>query len=180
MWIKILAALAVVVGVFCIVAAKQPDEFSVMRSTTIAASPAAVFAEVNNLHRWEAWSPWAKLDPNAQSSFEGPKEGKGAIMRWAGNYKVGAGSMTVVESVPSKKVKFRLDFLKPLPGINTAEFTFTPKAKQTEVIWSMQGQQNFIGKAMGLIFNCQKMVGEQFEKGLADLKTVVEQKAAAK
>jgi uncharacterized protein YndB with AHSA1/START domain len=170
--ILILVAIAVII--FIIVAAMQPSDFRVTRTATISAPASAVFAQVNDLQKWEAWSPWAKLDPEARNSFEGPVSGTGAIMRWAGNNKVGQGSMTIMESHPDKFISFKLEFLKPFTATNTAEFTFTSENDQTTVMWSMYGKNNFMGKAMGLIMNCEKMVGGQFEKGLATLKSVVE------
>ena len=170
--ILILVAIAVII--FIIAAAMQPSDFRVTRTATISAPASAVFPHVNELQKWDAWSPWAKLDPNAKNSFEGPASGVGAIMRWAGNNKVGQGSMTIMESRPDEFIRFKLEFLKPFAATNTAEFTFTSENDQTTVTWSMYGKNNFMGKAMGLIMNCDKMVGGQFEKGLAALKSVVE------
>ena len=170
--ILILVAIAVII--FIIVAAMQPSDFRVTRTATISAPASAVFAHVNDLQKWDAWSPWAKLDPEAKNSFEGPASGIGAIMRWAGNNKVGQGSMTIMESRPDEFIRFKLEFLKPFEATNTAEFTFNSENDQTTVTWSMYGKNNFMGKAMGLIMNCDKMVGGQFEKGLAALKSVVE------
>jgi len=169
----------VILGLLAILAAfiqTRPGEFSVSRSATIGAPPAKVFPNVNELQKWEAWSPWAKLDPDCKTTFEGPAAGTGAVMRWDGNNKVGKGSMTVTDSRPSELVRFRLDFLKPFKGTNTAEFTFRPESNGTFVNWSMKGTNNFVGKAMSLVMNCEKMVGPQFEKGLAQLKAVSETK----
>lgn len=170
--ILILVAIAVII--FVIVAAIQPSDFRIIRTGTINAPASAVFAQVNDLQKWDAWSPWAKLDPEAINSFEGPASGTGAIMRWAGNNKVGVGSMTIMESRPDEFISFKLEFLKPFAATNTAEFTFNSEDNQTTVTWSMYGKNNFKGKAIGLIMNCEKMVGGQFEKGLAALKSVVE------
>ena len=170
--ILILAAIAVII--FIVAAAMQPSDFRVIRTATISAPASAVFAQVNELQKWEAWSPWAKLDPDAKNSFEGPESGTGAIMRWAGNNKVGQGSMTIIDSQPDDFIHFKLEFLKPFKATNTAEFTFKSENDQTTVTWTMYGKNNFMGKAMGLIMNCEKMVGGQFEKGLATLKSVVE------
>src|SRR6185369_8440127 len=104
------------VALFVVVGAMQPSEFQVERTATIAATPADVFAQVNDLHKWDAWSPWAKLDPNAKIAFEGPDAGQGAAMSWAGNDKVGEGKMTVVESKPNDAVRLKVDFVKPLEG----------------------------------------------------------------
>jgi hypothetical protein len=170
----ILIIIAVAIIGLLIVAALQPADFRIVRTCSISALPSAIFPHVNNLHNWEPWSPWAKLDPNAKNSFDGPSEGIGAKMGWAGNHKVGVGSMTITESNPHQLITFRLDFLKPMQATNIAEFTFDPDGGQTIVTWSMSGHNNFMGKLMGLIMNCDKMVGGQFQQGLAALKTVVE------
>ena len=126
---KILIGLAVLVALFVIVVAMQPSEFQVERTATIAAPQAEVFAQVNDLHKWDAWSPWAKLDPNAKIAFEGPEAGQGAAMSWAGNDKVGEGKMTVIESRPNDAVKLKVDFVKPFEGTSNSEFAFKPREK---------------------------------------------------
>jgi uncharacterized protein YndB with AHSA1/START domain len=153
---------------------QQPDEFRVTRSAMIDAPAQVIFENINDLRKWEAWSPWAKLDPNAKNSFDGPPMGVGSSMSWAGDNKVGVGRMTIVESRPNEFIRFRLEFEKPMKAVNTAEFSLSPDAERTSVIWSMFGRNRFIGKAMGLFMNCEKMVGEQFEKGLENLKSVSE------
>lgn len=167
-------ALALVGVLFIVVIAAQPDEFKVVRTANIAAPPEKVFPHVNNLRQWEDWSPWAKLDPNAKNMFSGPDAGVGAAMSWAGNNKVGEGKMTITESAASSLIRFRLEFLRPFKATNTAEFTFTPQGNQTLVTWSMSGTSNFMSKLFGLIINCDKMVGKDFEKGLASLKAIAE------
>ena len=124
---KILIGLAVLVALFVVVVAMQPSEFHVERTATIAAPPADVFAQVNDLHKWDAWSPWAKLDPNAKIAFEGPEAGQGAAMSWAGNDKVGEGKMTMVESRPSEAVKLKVDFVKPFEGTSNSDFALKPE-----------------------------------------------------
>ena len=176
--LPILFALGILAILFIVVIAGQPDEFIVTRAAKIAASPEKVFLHVNNLHAWDAWSPWAKLDPNAKNSFSGPESGAGAAMSWAGNNKIGEGSMTISESRPSEMIAFKLEFLKPFKASNTAEFTFKTVGNQTEVTWSMSGKSNFAFKIFGLFMNCDNMAGRDFEKGLAALKTITE--AAAK
>jgi uncharacterized protein YndB with AHSA1/START domain len=170
---KILIILVVVGVAFVGIVVTRPSEFHVTRSLAMSAPASTVFAQVNDLHKWKAWSPWAKMDPNATETHEGPVSGTGSIMRWAGNMKVGEGSMTIVESHPNDLIRFRLEFLKPMAATNTAEFTFKPQGNQTLVTWSMSGHNNFIGKAMSLIMNCDKMVGDQFEQGLSQLAAVV-------
>jgi len=171
---KILIALAAIIVVFVAVVAMQPSEFRIVRTATMSAPAPAVFAQVNDFHNWEAWSPWAKLDPTAKNSFEGPSAGIGAIFRWAGNKEVGEGSMTITESRPSDLIKIKLEFLKPFAATNTAEFTFKPDGDQTAVTWGMAGKNNFISKAICLFMNMDKMVGGKFEEGLAAMKSIVE------
>jgi len=170
--ILILAVIAVII--FIIVAAMQPSDFRITRTGTITAPASVVFAQVNDLQKWDAWSPWAKLDPEAKNTFEGPASGVGAIMRWSGNNKVGQGSMAIMESRPDEFISFKLEFLKPFAATNTSEFTFNSENNKTTVTWSMYGKNNFMSKAIGLIMSCDKMVGGQFEQGLATLKSVVE------
>ncbi len=172
----LIALLIICVSVALLIAAAfmQPDDFRVSRSITIAAPVSVIFPHVNNLHNFNVWNPWAKIDPNSKIVFEGPLEGVGAIMRWDGNNEVGAGSMTNVETRMNEFVQFKMEFLKPMAATHTAEFTFKPEENQTIVTWDMYGKNNFIGKLMGLVFNCDKMVGGQFEKGLESLKDVVE------
>ena len=163
-----------VIGILLIVVSQQPAEFKIVRSTTMAVPVSAIFPHVNNLRKWEAWSPWAKLDPNAKNSFEGGDEGVGAVMRWEGNCKVGSGGMTIIESRLNEAVNFRLDFLKPMKATSYSDFSFKPEGNNTLVIWSMSGTNNFMGKFMSLFMNCEKMVGGHFEKGLASIKAIVE------
>ncbi len=174
MLIKILIALAVIVVVFVGLVALQPSEFRVARSATISAPAPAVFAQVNDFHNWEAWSPWAKLDPAMKQTYDGAPAGTGAIYTWAGNNQVGEGRMTLTESRPNELIRIKLEFLKPFEATNIAEFTFTPEDNQTAVTWSMAGKSNFIAKAVHLFVNMDKMVGGKFEEGLARMKSVVE------
>ncbi|MBI3414337.1 MAG: SRPBCC family protein [Verrucomicrobia bacterium] len=171
---KILIIVAVVIVVFLIVVARQPEDFRVMRFTTIAAPQAAIFPHVNELRKWDAWSPWAKLDPTAKNTFDGPPAGQGAVMAWAGNSQVGEGRMTITESKPSELVRCRLEFFKPMAGVSDTDFAFRPEGNQTVVVWTMSGKNNFIAKAMCLFMNMDKMVGGQFEQGLASMKAIVE------
>jgi len=177
MILYILIALAVIVAGFV---AMQPTDFRISRSATIPAPASTLFEEVNDFHKWEAWSPWARLDPNAKNSYEGAPSGEGAIMRWVGNNQVGQGSMTLMESRPNQLIRIKLEFLKPFQATHTAEFTFKPSGDQTLVTWSMSGKNNFASKAFVLLMNCDKMIGTQFEKGLENLKTVVEAEVGIK
>ncbi|HTD66261.1 MAG TPA: SRPBCC family protein [Candidatus Limnocylindria bacterium] len=171
---KILIVLAVIVVVFVIVVATRPAEFRVTRTGTIAAPAPAVFAQVNDFHKWEPWNPWGKIDPAMKQSYEGPAAGKGAIYTWVGNKEVGEGRMTITESRPSDLILIKTEFFKPMAGIATTEFIFKPEGNQTAVTWTMIGKNNFVGRAMCLFMNMDKMIGGQFEKGLAAMKSVVE------
>jgi hypothetical protein len=174
MLVKILIAVVVVVLGLAAYIATRPGEFQVVRSATFAAPAPAVFAQVNELRKWEAWSPWAKKDPQMKQSYEGPAAGAGAVTSWVGNKDVGEGRMSIVESRPAELVRFKLEFFKPFAATNSAEFTFKEQGGRTAVSWSMSGQNNFIGKAMSVVFDFDKMIGADFEAGLASLKTIVE------
>jgi Polyketide cyclase / dehydrase and lipid transport len=171
---KILIALVAIVIVLVVVVAMQPGKFRISRTATIAAPAPAVFAQVNDFHNWEAWSPWAKIDPAMKQSFAGAPAGTGAIYTWAGNHEVGEGRMTITESRPSDLVRINLEFLKPFAGTATAEFTFKPERDQTLVTWSMTGKKDFVAKAIHLVMNMDRLIGGQFETGLARMKTVAE------
>lgn len=175
MLMKILIVVAVVIVAFIGVVAMRPDEFRVARSITIAAPASAVFPYLNDHKKCGEWSPWLKLDPGLKQEFSGPESGVGAALSWDGNKEVGAGSSTIVESRPDGFVKLRLDFLRPFKGTSTAEFALEPEGAGTMVTWSMYGKANFISKAMGLFMDCEKMCGDQFNKGLGDLKRLVEE-----
>lgn len=180
MIVKILAGVAALIALFIVIVALQPADFRYSRSAVMKAPAPIVFAHVNDFRLWSAWSPWAKLDPDAKNTFEGPATGVDSKMSWAGNKNVGEGHMTIVESVPGEKIKMRLDFIKPMTATHTAEWTFQPQEDgQTLVTWSMYGQNNFIGKAMGLVMNCEKMMNGYFDEGLANLKSITEAQAAA-
>lgn len=176
MLVKILIGAAIVLVALVAYVATQPGEFSVSRSATFAAPAPAVFAQVNELKKWEAWSPWAKKDPQAKQSYAGPAAGAGASMSWVGNKEVGEGRMTIVDSSPNALVRFKLEFFKPFAATNTAEFSFKEEGGRTALTWSMRGHNNFIGKAMCLVFDMDKMVGGDFEAGLAGIKGIVEKK----
>jgi hypothetical protein len=171
---KILIAVAVLVVLFVIIVALQPSEFRVARSATVSAPSPAVFAQVNDFHKWEAWNPWGKIDPAMKQTYEGAAAGTGAIYTWTGNNEVGEGRMTITESRPSELIRINLEFFKPFAANSSAEFTFKPEGNQTAVTWSMAGQNNFMAKAIHLFINMDKMIGGQFEKGLASMKSIVE------
>jgi Polyketide cyclase / dehydrase and lipid transport. len=175
MGLKVLVGAVVALAALAAVVATRPSEYRVARATTIAAPPAVVFAQINDFHKWETWNPWGQLDPGMKQTYEGAPAGVGAVYTWAGNHQVGEGRMTIVESRPNEQVRVKLDFYKPFAGTSVATFTLAPQGtNQTLVAWSMEGQNNFIAKAMHMVINMDKMIGGQFEKGLAAMKTAAE------
>lgn len=139
---KIIMGLAVagaLIAALAVSVAMQPSEFRITRSLTISAAPSNVFAHVNDFHRWDAWSPWAKIDPAMKQTFEGAQSGTGDVYAWIGNNEVGEGRMTITESRPNEPIRIKLEFLKPIAAINTAEFTFTPDENRQDM---MRGPTN--------------------------------------
>ncbi len=171
---KVLIVFALIVVVLIVIVALQPSEFRVARSANMSAAAPAVFAQVNDFHKWEAWNPWGKIDPAMKQTYEGAPAGVGAIYTWTGNSEVGQGRMTITDSRPSDLVRITLEFFKPFAATNIAEFTFKPEGNRTAVTWSMTGKKNFMAKAIHLFMNMEKMIGGQFEQGLAAMKSVAE------
>jgi hypothetical protein len=171
---KILIVLVVLIVAFVVVVAMQPAEFHVARTATMSAPPSEIFEQVNDFHKWEAWSPWAKVDPDAKNTISEPASGKGATFKWSGNSEICEGSMTIVESRPHEHIQIQLDFVKPMAGTSNVEFHLKPEGDKTVVTWSMSGRNNFIGRAMCLFMNMDKMIGDKYEEGLASLKSIVE------
>ena len=163
------ALLAVLLGALLLAAATRPADFRVERSATLAASPAALFAQVNDHHKFTVWNPFMKLDPNVRNTYSGPEAGIGAVCSWEGNSDIGAGSCTIIESKPNELVRSRMDWRRPMEGTSTVDFTFKPQGDKTVVTWAMYGKNNFMGKVVSLFMDCDKMCGPQFEQGLADL-----------
>jgi hypothetical protein len=167
-----LAALVVIVGAFLAFVATRPSDFRIVRSRTLAAAPDVVHAHVNDLHRWSNWSPWEKLDPEMKREFSGPALGPGASYHWIGNSKVGEGRMTITDSQPPRSVTIRLEFIKPWTATNTTQFDLVASGKGTEVTWAMTGTNNFMAKVACVFMNMDRMVGGDFEKGLAGLDAI--------
>lgn len=172
---KIALALLGVIAFFLLVAAMQPDDYKVSRSIEIPAPPAAVHAQINDFHNWDNWSPWAKLDPSMKTTYSGAPSGATASYHWTGNDKVGEGRMTILESQPAQSVKIDLEFIKPFPDRSVTLFTIAPAGAGSNVEWSMSGKLNLMGKAMCLVMGgMDKMIGPDFERGLAQLKTAAQ------
>ena len=174
MLMKVLLVVVALIGVFLVIVAFQPSTYHVERSATMAAPPAAVFAQVNDFPKWDAWSPWAKIDPAAKVTFDGPASGVGASFAWDGNDDVGAGKMTILESRPPEAIKIKLEFLKPFESTCTTDFAFRADGDKTTVTWSMDGENQFIGKAFCMFMDMDKMIGADYEKGLASIRGIVE------
>ena len=174
MFKTILIVVVVLIAAILVYAATMPDDFRVQRTTSIKASPEKIFALINDLHRWDSWSPWEKMDPAMQRTFSGATAGKGAVYAWQGNSKVGEGRMEIADTSPPSRVMIKLDFIKPIEGHNTAEFTLDPKGDSTNVTWSMYGPSAYIAKVIGVFASMDKMIGKEFETGLANMKAVAE------
>ena len=177
---KILLGLVAVIVIFLIIVATRPADFRVERSATIAAPASALFEQVNDHHNFNAWNPFLKLDPNVKNTYSGPDAGVGAVCAWDGNSDIGAGSATITESKPGELVRMRMDWIRPMAGVATVDFTFRSDGDKTVVTWSMAGKNGFMGKLVSLFMDCDKMCGPQFEQGLADLGKTVTAAPAAK
>ena len=174
MLLKIGLALVALIAAFLAFAATRPASYRVARKTVVAAPPAVAYAQVVDFHKWPAWSPWAKLDPAMKTTFGGAPEGTGAVYEWNGNDKVGEGRMTITDARPGQAVDIRLEFMRPMTAVNQTAFAFAPAASGTEITWTMEGQNNFMAKAFSVFMDFEKMVGGDFERGLASLKAVSE------
>ncbi|MFO0699572.1 MAG: SRPBCC family protein [Nitrospira sp.] len=171
----ILIIAVVLVAVILFYAQTRPNTFRVERAARINAPTETVFALINDFHQWASWSPWEKKDLAMKKTYSGSSQGTGAVLDWDGNKDVGTGRMEVLDSIPASKILIKLDFFKPFEAHNTAEFILTPKAGSTEVTWAMYGPQPYMMKVMGFFCDPDKMVGKDFEAGLADLKVLAEQ-----
>ncbi len=174
MLLKILLALVIAVSLAGVLISVQPAQYTVVRSVKVAAPPATVYKLVSDFHNWNGWSPWAKIDPKMNQQFAGPPSGLGAAYSWQGNSDAGEGRMTISEVVPHEKVVIFLEFLKPFAAESYTRFNLRPEGAATDVTWTMDGKSTFATKAIQLFSSMDKMVGPDFEKGLAQLKTLAE------
>jgi hypothetical protein len=158
-------------------AATRPDVLRVQRAASIKAPPETIFPLIADFHSWTSWSPWEKKDPELKRTYSGAASGKGAVYAWEGNRNVGSGRMEITEASSPAKVTIQLDFIKPFEAHNIAEFTLQPAGGATNVTWSMHGPSPFITKVMGVFLNMDKLIGKDFEAGLANLKSVAERSA---
>jgi hypothetical protein len=173
--IKTIAIIVVALIIAALIyAATRPDSFRIERSVTINAPADKIFPFVNDLHQWEAWSPWEKIDPALKRSYSGAASGKGAVYGWEGNKDIGHGRMEIIESTPASKLVIDLHFLKPFEARNKVDFVLESQGSATKVTQAMYGPSPFISKLMSLVFSMEKMVGGKYEEGLANLKAVAE------
>jgi uncharacterized protein YndB with AHSA1/START domain len=172
-YVVLLVVAAGIIGVLAF-AATKPDIFRVQRSASIKAPADRIFGLITDLRGWRAWSPYEKRDPEMTRNYSGADKGKGAAYAWDGNRNVGAGRMEIIDVAPPSKVVIKLEFLRPFKANNTAEFVMEPKGDATTVTWAMHGPNKFIGKVMGIFIDMDKMIGKDFEDGLANLKTIAE------
>jgi uncharacterized protein YndB with AHSA1/START domain len=172
--IAVIVLIVIGVGVVLGLAAMKPDTFRVQRAMAIKAPPEKIFALINDFHAWGQWSPWEKKDPAMRRTFSGAPNGKGAAYAWEGDKNVGQGSMEIVESAPPSRIAIKLDFMKPFEAHNTVVFALEPKGDATNVTWDMQGPTPFFAKIIHVFLDMDKMVGNDFETGLANLKAASE------
>jgi uncharacterized protein YndB with AHSA1/START domain len=168
-------AVVVLVGGLLGYVATRPDSFRVQRSATIKAPPEKIFAHINDFQRWPAWSPYEKKDPAMKRTLSGAPSGKGAVYEWEGNKDIGQGRMEIVETASPSQITLKLDFLKPFEAHNIVDFTLEPRGDATEVTRAVHGPSPFMSKVMGIVMDVDKMIGQDFEAGLAALKSVSEQ-----
>jgi hypothetical protein len=167
-------AFAIAIAIVLILAAAKPDTFSVRRAATVRAPAEKIFPLINDFHRWGTWSPYENRDPAMKRSYSGPANGVGAVYGWDGNNNVGAGRMEILDASAPAKIVIKLDFFKPFEGHNTAEFTMLPQGDATNVTWVMHGPASFMSKLMQVFMNLDRMIGKDFEIGLANLKRLTE------
>ena len=166
--------LALLIAALLIFAATKPDSFRIERSVNVKAPPEKIFALINDFHQWEAWSPWEKIDPALKRTYSGAASGIGAVYEWSGNKDIGQGHMEIVESVASTKVTLNLDFITPFEAHNKVDFTLVGQGDTTTVTQAMYGPSPYVSKLMTIFFSMEKMVGEKYEEGLANLKSISE------
>jgi len=175
MLLRILLGFVAVIALFLAYAATRPAAYRVERSLAIAAPPLALFGQVNDHRKFNAWNPFLKMDPNVKHTYGGPDSGVGAVCSWDGNGAIGAGSSTILESEPGELVRLRMDWKRPMEGVATVSFTFKPQGGKTVVTWAMEGKNGFLGKVVSVFMDCDKMCGPPFEEGLAGLGKIVTQ-----
>jgi hypothetical protein len=171
----IVGIIVLAIAVILVLAAMKSDTFRISRSTLINASQDKIAPNIQNFRKWAAWNPYEKMEKEGDMKkiYTGPESGVGAKFRWEGK-KTGIGEMEILESSNSR-ILIKLDFIKPFEAHNMAIFTLEPQGAQTKVTWTMEGPLPYMAKVMHTVMNADKMLGNDFDKGLADLKRVSEQ-----
>ncbi|BBH53762.1 SRPBCC family protein [Fluviispira sanaruensis] len=180
MFLKVLAIIIIIAAGFFGYVALQPSDFRIVREIKVNTSAQLPFSYTNDLRKFTEWDPWAKLDPNAKMNFEGNQTGVGAMLNWDGNKEVGQGKATITESKPNSSVRMKIEMFKPYPFVNDVLFSFKEEGTQTNVTWEMTGKANFMYKLACVFMNRDKVIGGEFEKGLTQLKEIVEAKSSGK
>jgi uncharacterized protein YndB with AHSA1/START domain len=166
--------LAIAIAIVLLIALTKPNTFAVQRAISIKAPAEKIFALINDFHQWGTWSPYENKDPAMKRTYSGANSGKGAVYAWDGNKNVGSGRMEILDTSVPSKIVIKLDFFKPFEGHNTAEFTMLPQGDATNLTWVMRGPAPFMSKVMQVFMNIDKMIGKDFEVGLANLKKITE------
>jgi uncharacterized protein YndB with AHSA1/START domain len=174
MALTIILVVLALIGVVLAIAASRPSDLTVQRTARIRATPDRIFPHIVDFRRWAAWSPYEKLDPAMRKTHSGAGSGLGSVYEWEGNGKVGKGRMEMTQVTPPTAVVMKLDFEKPFVAHNTSTFTLAPAGDGTDVTWKLQGPSPFMTKLMGVFLNMDNMIGKDFERGLANLKSVAE------
>jgi Polyketide cyclase / dehydrase and lipid transport len=184
MWEIVIIAVVVLIAAVLFFAATKPDALHVERATSISAAPDKIFPLINDFKHWGAWSPYERKDPAMKRAFSGEASGKGSVYEWDGNSQVGKGRIEIIDASAPSRVSIKLDMFKPMEGHNIVDFTLEPRggttqlgntqASDTHVTWAMRGPCSYMGKLMGLVCDMDKMIGKDFEAGLANLKTLAE------
>jgi hypothetical protein len=176
----ILLVIVVAIAALLTYAGARPDTFRIERSIRIAAPLLQVAEQIDDFRQWQKWSPWEHIDPTLQRTFSGAETGVGAIYEWTGTGKAGAGRMEITEMRTGSEgalISIRLDFLKPFKASNTAEFLMVPTDAGTDLTWAMFGPSPYVSKVMGVFLDMDKLIGKDFEAGLASLKRNAEEAA---
>jgi uncharacterized protein YndB with AHSA1/START domain len=171
---KILIAVAAVIVLALVFAALKPDTFRIERSIVISALPEKLFALIDDFHEWPKWAPPDREDASMKRTYSGAASGLGAVSDWSGSGNTGTGRMQITATEPPRQVVVTVEFSKPFVAHNVNTFTLTPEGGGTRVTWAMQGSNVYMMKVMSLAVNMDKMMGQHFESGLANLKAAAE------
>lgn len=162
------------VAVVLVIAATRPDEFRVERSVDVAAPAEKIFPLLEDLKQQRLWSPWEQKDPDMTRTYSGAERGVGAIYEWDGDKNIGAGRQEITAVTPNQKIEAKIDFFRPMQASNRFEYILRPAGNGTNVTWAIFGPAPFSSRVMSVFMSFDKMIGSEFEKGLAQLKALAE------